>query len=96
MNWRRGLARTWIAASALWTAAISVTAIGRWYFDPWREVKPTGKFDPSTAVPIDSLPFLQQGPMPLSEYLLLALGAPCILLLIGVAVYWAVSGFGRS
>ena len=87
MNWRQGLLRLWLAASAIWLASIGGWAWWEWYFDPTRlTAKGPGFSDWDVGL---------RAMLP-EQFLALAFAPPLAALVLGVAAVWIRAGFKRG
>jgi len=95
MNWRRGLTRLWLVASALWAVAAVASLLPsaipeiRAYFGPVIDVHP------DEIVIIEGGTVLRSPLTILGGLLLFALGPPALVYGLGRALGWALAGFQR-
>jgi hypothetical protein len=96
MNWRRGFVRTWMIAAAAWVVGIACKAAWEWW-----SLRAACEADflahnhgNPNSIP-DSIPVWCVVPetTPLTIYAALAIGVPLTILVVGLAVSWAVAGF---
>jgi hypothetical protein len=86
MNWRRGLTRTWLVGTVVWLA------LWAWYaeYPCWK----FGRYLPGDTFACQALatPLMPAG----TEWLLVWLGVPIAIGIVGAAAYWAAIGYASK
>lgn len=103
INWRRGFLRAWLVLAVVWIGAAGWIEYSSQVEGPWTDYQkdPLVSDLKQPAQPFDPDAWLRQHPEPTLWTRSVAaapivLGPPLIVLVLGLALGWIISGFGSS